>query len=267
MDSMLKFFSSSDSNPKSSKELIRHSNGDSVVFVEDHFCVLDSEKKLVTWCGLTDVIKDIFFRDYSTPNNQWKRKRFVRSGKEIGTRVHRQIHHMHTCIPKENCNCITKTSPKRLNSKTRMAMKFLKDYEITCDATEFSIISRASKCCTNVDMIGRRWVGTPQEKSVLISWKTGYQMDYDKNKKGQMLSEPLENYSSSPKHHNQLQAILEYEIISREYELNFDDYFVVYLEHKSKDTYEVEHLRAQELYSREKDSIYTHFCSIRNSKK
>jgi len=257
-----KYIVFSNSEPDACNKLVEHEKSKKVFFDETHFIVIESSVKIQK-IGLTRLIKQLFFSGYTAPKS-WKTEEFdFGSSLEIGVRVHRQLHHIFTCEKLQQCDCKTKTHASRLNKKTLAAKKFLQDYEIVCEQTEIPIVSTAADCCTSLDMIGTKFKNTKNARSVIISWKTGYCIDYDKNPSEEGLSHPFEKYQSTPQHHNQIQAILEYKILREEYNIKFDDYYIVYLRHSKNEEYHVERLQDQELYIKENSSIYKYFVQYR----
>jgi hypothetical protein len=99
------------------------------------------------------------------------------------------------------------------------ALKKLKELELTPERAEVPIISHSSRTATRIDMICTRWKGkTKQERSVIVSIKTGYHFaGFNVNKLKQTLEQPLNNIESTLRNHNQLQACCELAIIREEY--------------------------------------------------
>jgi hypothetical protein len=149
---------------------------------------------------------------------------------------------------------------KRINGLARVAQRFLNEFNITPRGTEIKIASLKANKCTKLDMIGERWADTENKMSVIISWKTGYCSDYDQNKKGIKLCDPLGEYLSTPQHHNQIQSIVEYKILEEEYGIKFDEYITVYLGHRGKGTFDFEYLREQDIFKKMSTSTYDAFC-------
>lgn len=255
--SILKYFKLNDSNSTACKQLLAHKLGKKILFHGGKFRMLSEEDGYSLVGGITYTIKRRFYPDYQPPTGRSPRQ--FASSISLGERVHRQIHHIYTCDALGKCNCEKRTSSKRPNRLVRVAQSFLSGFDIKPVATEVSIASIRAQKCTKLDMIGERWSESENKMSVVISWKTGYCSDYNKNRDGLMLQPPLEKYESTPQHHNQIQSIIEYKIIEREYGIKFDEYIIVYLGHKGDDTFDFEYLREQDLFKEKADAIYQAF--------
>ena len=208
--------------------------------------------------GLTDNLKKRFYSNYKAPTG-WAPYEFT-SNKELGEKVHKQLHCIYTCSTRGFCTCLKRTNPKKLHPLAKTAKLFLEKNDLTPMATEFSIYSPSIGMCTALDMVAYGHRYTLHQRSVIISWKTGYHADYDQDKSGQFLDQPLDKYASSPQHHNKLQSIMEYKILEKDYGIKFDCYITVYLGHKGKFTYTPEHLKEQSLYKCKGNEIYSLMC-------
>lgn len=193
--------------------------------------------------GLTKLIRRKFYPDsISFKKSKRKSGGIGGNGKSNGTRVHRQIYHMVVCLGKRNCDCEIKTNPKRLNILTTQAFSVFKNLEFTPLNAEIIILSKIGKFCTQLDVIGNRFHGTPKQRSTIISIKTGYSTEYDKCKGNSRMNAPLDFLLSTARNHNQLQGMLERYILRHEYGITFDDYFIVYLGHSQTGEPHVEEL-------------------------
>lgn len=246
-------------NPDACQQLFQHPFQKQVLF--DGTCFLFQsplDQKWHKWPGITGCIEKKFFFDYRAPTGHELASHKTSSTKDEGDRIHRQIHHVYTCIPREECQCTKRVHLSRLSSRTKSAIKFIKDFDVEPNATEYTIISPASHTGTRLDMIGKRFSGQSNQLSVIVSWKTGYAIDYDKNPLHQKMHGGLEEYESTPQHHNQLQSIIEYQMLKQDYGIQFDEYIIVYLDKDVK--YRVEYLKDSALF-RDKDGIFQYYCT------
>lgn len=257
--SILKFFKMIEPQPDACTTLLNHDMKKHILYHDGKFRILYEHAGYKTVGGIIPFIRSKFYPYYEHYAG-WTPKEFA-SSLSLGERVHRHIHHIYTCDVTGKCDCEKKTNIKKINGLARIAQRFLCDFEITPRGTEIPIVSLKAGKCTKIDMIGERWSGKENKISVLISWKTGYCSDYDKNKKGTMMRQPLEDYISTPQHHNHIQSIIEYKIVEEEYGIKFDQYIIVYLGHKGKNTYDNEYLKDQDLFKKMSGKIYDVFCA------
>lgn len=208
--------------------------------------------------GFTRPMRKKFFPDYE----EVKKRRSTRSGKKTGERVHRQVYHMIECVGRKggNCDCTVKTNPKKLNKWTVQCLDKLKSLEITPAAAEVPIFSKRGRRCTKLDLVGWRWKGKPQQRSLVISLKTGYSSCYDVDRLGQRMKPPLDDIPSIPKNHNQLQGLLEYATLDEEYKLRFDDYLILYLGHGDDGKVKTEYLDDWCMSESTRRDAYSEFC-------
>jgi len=253
IDSLLKYANPTKPFVNAVKNLYSHKLSKSLTSLDGKICYTNTVGKRY-YPGITRTIKKKYFADFKYPTRRTRVK--ASSSISTGTRVHRQIHHIYSCLKKKTCDCKTKTNLKRLHACTKAVQEFLLDMEIVPDSTEYPIVSPTLKLATSLDMIGTRWPNTQNARSVIISLKTGYSAGYDANSSGQKLSKPLETYESTSQHHNQLQAIVEYEILANDYGIEFDDYYIVYLKQTKDAAYNVEVLKSSTLFRIEKERIY-----------
>ena len=183
--------------------------------------------------GLTRPIRNAFFPDYYGI----KRRRNGRSSVEVGTRVHRQIHHVIRCEGRWNdsprtCDCEIKTNPRRLHKYTKKLLATLDLLNLTPFASEVPVFSSIANACTQLDVVCYRWRKDPDKRrSVVISLKTGYASGHDRSPSGETMRGALSGVESCPKNHNQVQGACERFLLKEEYGIEFDDYFIVYLGH------------------------------------
>jgi hypothetical protein len=212
--------------------------------------------------GVTKPLAKKFYPDYDAPCSS---SYSTASGKETGTRVHRQIFHMVECVKRRSGACIckgTRTHQSRLHRWTKQALDEFKRLDITPEAAEIPILSKTAEHCTAIDVIGTRYKGTPREKTVHLSMKTGYKVGYDDNKTKKKMHVPLNETISAPKYHNMLQILIEKMILEVEYGIVFDEHIIVYLGKGEFDTPEIDYLdgfcesRADAL------KIYDAFCKF-----
>ena len=232
-DSIHRYFSKNehgDDNDKHVEKLVDHPRTKKIRF--------DRKKKKFVYDGrlvdgITRPIKDTFFSDYAGI----EKRRNGRSSVQVGTRVHRQIHHMIRCEGLWNghsktCDCEIKTNPKRLHKYTNKLMDTLRDLDLTPFASEIPVFSSIANVCTQLDMVCYRWWKDPdRRRSVVISLKTGYASGHDRTPSGETMRGPLARVESCPKNHNQVQGACERFILKDEYDIPFDDYFIIYLGH------------------------------------
>lgn len=182
------------------------------------------KKGNMTFSGITKKLKRSFYPDFKY-NSKKKPRKGTCSSISIGTRVHEEICHIVNCEKTGICEC-EKSKKKKLHNFTKKAIKKFKELEITLEEAEVTIFSPLIKVGTRIDLIGSRWKGTDKERMVAISLKTGYPGKYKKPKK--MLA-PLDSLDSIPHNHNQLQGMTEHIILEKEYQINLDDYIIMYL--------------------------------------
>lgn len=190
--------------------------------------------------GITKTLKACFYPDYKAATNNRST-----SSKNVGSKVHRQIYHMVECIEKRGGNCTcngTKIYKNRLHRWTKQALNELAKLNITLVACEVPILCKRAERCTAIDAVGLMWKGTDKEKSVHISFKTGYKVGYDVNTLGQFMQPPFANIVSTPKNHNELQLWMEKMILDIEYGITFDMHIIMYLGHGDNDEALIEYL-------------------------
>lgn len=210
--------------------------------------------------GLTRRMRSRFFPHYKGI----EKHRTGRSGRQNGTRVHRQIYHMIECVRRKDgkCDCKIKTNPKRLNALTRQAMSKMKELGIEPVASEVNILCRKAGIGTSLDVIGVRW----SKRSAIVSIKTGYICGHDRDLTGQSMLKPLDAISCSEQNQNCLQGMLESVILEKEYGMPFDDYIIIYLGHGEKGEASVEYLPRWCLDGEARTRVYERFCEKTESK-
>lgn len=203
--------------------------------------------------GLTRRMKKTFFPHYEGV----RRHRSSRSGRDTGTRVHRQLYHVIDCIGRKKgvCDCTIKTNLNRLHKYTKQALAKMKELGIEPKASEVHILCKRAGVGTSLDIIGTRW----GKRSVIISIKTGYACGYDKNLDGQMMKSPLRDIECTLKQQNQLQGMLEITDVQIEYGLEFDDYVILYLGHGESGEAQEEYLERWCNDPQRRKSVYDAF--------
>jgi len=228
------------------------------------FLFTETGKEPVHLYGITDEIKRVFNPNYVIPG--------CKSGKsaiKTGSTVHYQLYHMIECEQKRKGNCICtgkKTHKGRLHKLTVQALDKYAELEITVEACEVIIMSKGAERATAIDAIGKRWKGTPNERSVEISIKTGYRVGYDTNLTGKHMVYPLDSLVSCPKNHNNLQLLIEKMILEVDYNIRFDDYLTIYLGKSVDGSAEIEYLKCLTENHKLDLDVYRVFCeeSLKN---
>jgi hypothetical protein len=206
------------------EQLLKHGTGakhDGVSFV-------DTQGR--RYRGLTDRLRKCFYDDYKPV----KRKSGY-SSMLNGTRVHRQLYHTIHCTTTAKCDCKVKT--RKLSKLTEDALRIMKEeLDITPVDSEVPILCKDGNLCTSLDIIGYRWKGTPKQRSTIVSIKTGYEIGCDHSKT--TMNPPYHNVKSSPRNHNQLQALAEKLILEKQYNMMFPEYWIIYLCKSKPSTWE-----------------------------
>jgi hypothetical protein len=204
--------------------------------------------------GMTKRIRKLFYPTFTV--SERKRKRGT-SSIDTGNRVHRQIYHMIECT-KGKCTCTTRTNPNRLHKFTKQFFAACKRMEITPMASEVCLLCEQGGFCTRLDAVGYRYKGTPQQRSVIISIKTGYSGGLDIAGSVNKLLEPLDSLDNTSRTHAFLQCAMEREILKREYEIEFDDAIVFFLGQGNGSQCECSHV---DLSSSLVDKLYASCCA------
>ncbi len=227
--------SSDKEEEKESKDLIEklldHYYTNTITQNQTNFCfnVIETNGTSIKCGGLMKRLEKNF---YSERKNAGKiiRKRGT-SSIETGIRVHRQIHHLVQCERTGKCDCTVKTSKKRLHKYTKALFSKLKALGIEPIATEIPIYCKSGKFCTRLDMIGYQGVN---KIPTIISLKTGYEVGFNRDARNTNFEKPFNDVPSTSQNINQLQACGEHQILLREYNLNFKNYYIMYMGKSSK---------------------------------
>jgi hypothetical protein len=207
------------------------------------------------YVGLTRKLKRIFH-----PQSKINKKK-NNSGSSIqnGNRIHRLLYHEYHCTKSEYCDCGI-AQPNRNNSFVKNAKKIIESENITIIECEIPIVSENAQTATALDMIGYSNKGKANEKSVIISIKTGYEIGYEKDSKGWMMQGPFKDIKSNSKQHNQLQGFAEYNILKKDYGLTFDEYIILYLA-REEDKCKIERSEDWWKEKEKQDSFFTYMKS------
>ena len=150
------------------------------------------------------------------------------SSKSLGTLIHRHVYHAVECTRANRCDCPVKT-PDTINTDAHRLLCIIKDKGWIPIHSELAIVSHTIMVATRVDLVC--W-DPSTERFVLVSWKTGYS-----NVATQMTSvdettrhmkPPLDAIASNARECNQAQLMLEYLILTKEYQLDIGCALVIY---------------------------------------
>lgn len=196
--------------------------------------------------GMLKRLRATFYPRYTTP----KKRRNESSSKKQGELIHRHLSHMVNCVSDSRCTCDKKTSAKRINKHARQILDKLASLKISLKRAESIMICPEGDFGTRVDLIGVAQEGTPFERSVLISVKTGYKTHFKRKARAisPNMEAPLEQWKDVPVNHHRLQLLMEYLVARHEYDTIFDECLIIYGCHKSEREPHIEHLSAPSQY-------------------
>lgn len=165
----------------------------------------------VVWVpGLIDRLHDTFFAGFKRPAK-------IRSGgstKKTGVRVHAQIEKI-----------VNGEKVPRMHAYTKDILARLKKMDLTPIASEVPLLSMAAAFLTRSDLICRR-VGGLGKGVVVVSLKTGYNQAYTRSTK---TCQVLTKVPNCFKTHHQLQLACEVDCLRREYDVDVDGAYVLYV--------------------------------------
>jgi hypothetical protein len=190
--------------------------------------------------GMLKRLKPTFYPKYTSP----KKRRNESSSKKQGELIHRHLAHVVNCVPDGICTCDTKTNGKRINKHAAQILKKLESRKIVLKRAEPIVICPEGNFGTRLDLIGVAQEGTPFERSVLISVKTGYKKHFKRKARAitPNMEAPFDKWLDVPINHHRLQILMEYLIAYHEYETIFDECIIIYGCHKNENDPHIENL-------------------------